>query len=99
MDELPPLPAAIEVAAYRIVSEAMTNVVKHANAALCDVTLKVCEGALRVGVEDDGAGLPEGYRSGVGLQSMRERAEELGGRFEVRLRDGGGTRVSATLRL
>ena len=96
---LPALPAAVEVAAYRIVTEALTNVVRHAEATRCTVWLCLDDGALHLAVDDDGAGLPADYRAGVGLSSMRERAEELGGacRIEARAPQAGGTRVAAWL--
>jgi signal transduction histidine kinase len=78
-EALPPLPAAMEIACYRIVQEALTNVVRHAHATHATVGLRVQQEALEVEVRDDGQGLPLGVRSGVGLRSMRERAEELGG--------------------
>ena len=74
------LPAAVEVAAYRIASEALTNAVRHAGARRCDITLTADE-ALTVEVTDDGRGLPDDPIPGIGLSSMRERAEELGGSF------------------
>ena len=94
---LPPLPAAAEAAAYRIAMEAITNVIKHAGAARCDVSFAVRTGALWVEIEDDGRGIPDGAPLGVGTLSMRERAEELGGRVEAMRRDPRGTRVRATL--
>jgi signal transduction histidine kinase len=93
--ELPPLPAAVEVAAYRIVQEAITNVVRHAHASTCTVRLEVHDGVC-LEIVDDGVGL-NGARAGVGLTSMRERAEELGGRFAIESLAGSGTRVRATL--
>lgn len=97
-EELPPLPAAVEVACYRIAQEAITNVARHARATLCRVRLSVdpAGNALGLEVSDDGKGLPDSasYRSGVGLSSMRERAEELGGRLSVAPMPEGGTRVS-----
>ncbi len=89
--------AAVEVAAYRIVTEAMTNVVRHADAARCAVSLECAEGSLRVDVSDDGIGLRGSHRDGIGLSSMRERAAELGGAIAVDSPTGGGTRVTATL--
>jgi signal transduction histidine kinase len=81
--DLPPLPAAVEVAAYRIVVEAVTNAVRHAAARHCDVSLACTPDALAVTVSDDGTGvLPPGHH-GHGLAIMRERAEELGGTVTV----------------
>ena len=97
---LPPLPAATEVAAYRIAQEALTNVVRHAGAASCAVRLGTAQGQLTVEVTDDGRGLPvTGPEPGVGLASMRERAEEMGGTCRVVDAPGGGTRVLAELPL
>jgi signal transduction histidine kinase len=72
------LSAAVEVAAYRIVTEAMTNVVRHANARCCRVKLDVTD-RLVVEIRDDGDGLAQGWNRGVGTMSMSERALELGG--------------------
>lgn len=94
-ESLPPLPAAVEVAAYRIVQESMTNVVRHAGARTCTVRLKV-ENGLHVEIADDGRGL-NGRMPGVGLASMRERAAELGGSCVVEAASGGGTLVRARL--
>jgi signal transduction histidine kinase len=100
-EDLPPLPAAVEVAAYRIIQEAMANVGRHAKASSCSVHLSANEatGVLELEVTDDGVGLPEGRRAGVGTSSMRERAEELGGTLRVEPLWEGGTRVLARLRL
>jgi signal transduction histidine kinase len=100
-DSLPPLPAAVEVAAYRIAQEALTNVARHARANRCTVRLALDEepGTLRLEVEDDGRGIGEDRGSGVGLQSMRERAAELGGSITVGTPAGGGTVVRARLPL
>lgn len=98
-DALPPLAAAVEVAAYRIVSEALTNVIRHTRATRCDVRLTAQADMLSVRVEDDGAGLPADLRSGVGLLSMRERAEELGGSVRLRARQPRGAVVDATVKL
>lgn len=91
------LPAAVEVAAYRIVSESLANVVKHAGASRVDVRLDAGATALTVTVADDGRGIGAAVTAGVGLLSLRERAEELGGRCEVVCPDGGGTTVRAVL--
>lgn len=102
---LPPLPAAVEVAAYRIALEALTNVARHARAGACTLRLALADGrALRLEVVDDGQGIrpPNGRGSrmgGLGLASMRERAAELGGSFLVESAPGGGTRVIAELPL
>ena len=97
-EELPPLPAAVEVAAYRIVQEALTNVARHARARACRVRISVDED-LKLEITDDGVGLPEDRRAGVGLSSMRERAAELGGTCVVGPGPTGGTRVFARLPL
>lgn len=96
-DELDALPAAVEVAAYRIVAEALTNVVRHADAQHCTVRLATTGSDLLVEVGDDGRGIAHDVRAGVGLRSLRERAEELGGSCEVTCPPGGGTRVVARL--
>jgi signal transduction histidine kinase len=98
-DGLAVLPAAVEVAAYRIVSEALTNVAKHAEAGRCEVGLVGEGAALVVEVRDDGIGIGEDVSAGVGLLSLRERAEELGGRCEVSCPEDGGTLVRAWLPL
>lgn len=95
----PPLPAAVEVAAYRIAQEAMTNVARHAAARECSVRLSLDEaaGRLRLEIQDDGHGLSPKRGRGVGIASMRERAEELGGSCVTESPPAGGTRVRATL--
>ncbi len=97
-EQLPPLPAAVEVAAYRIVQEALTNVLRHAYAQNCAVRLTLGD-ALDMQIRDDGVGLPEGSRSGVGLMSMRERTAELGGTCQIESIPGGGTCIHARLPL
>ncbi|MFN2143360.1 MAG: GAF domain-containing sensor histidine kinase, partial [Candidatus Promineifilaceae bacterium] len=97
-NELPPLPAAVEVAAYRIVQEAINNVVKHAGAKNCTVTLSAND-ELHLLIEDDGGGLAPHTVPGVGLISMRERASELGGSCMVETLPEGGARVTACLPL
>jgi signal transduction histidine kinase len=89
--------AAVEVAAYRIAQEALTNVVRHSGAHRACVRLRADGGELALEVTDDGTGTPAPRDGGVGLASMRERAEELGGRVEVTGRPGAGTRVTARL--
>jgi two-component system, NarL family, sensor kinase len=97
-DPLPPLPATVEVATYRIVQEALMNVIRHAEAANCVVRLSL-NGGLHVEVLDDGVGQPASVRPGIGLRSMRERAVELGGSCTIEQRMTAGTRVHASLPL
>jgi signal transduction histidine kinase len=98
-DRLPPLPAAVEVAAYWIANEAITNVVRHASARRCEVRLELAD-ELRLCVRDDGVGLADGWRAGVGTSSMAERASELGGELVLRGRaDRPGTEVHARIPL
>jgi signal transduction histidine kinase len=97
-ERLPPLPAAVEVAAYRIVLEALNNVAKHADAHNCTISLGVGNG-LHLDIRDNGRGLPPERRAGVGLTSMRERASELGGQCQIGPAPGGGTAVVAWLPL
>ncbi len=92
------LPAAVEVAAYRIAAEAMTNAVRHAAATTVHVELAATPVAFTVRVRDDGRGIDPGARRGVGLGSMRERAAELGGWCTVAPADP-GTEVVAVLPL
>nr|MBA3424580.1 sensor histidine kinase [Rubrobacter sp.] len=97
-ESLPPLPAAVEVAAYRITQEALTNVVRHAKASACRVRLCIGD-VLELEITDDGVGLPEERHVGVGLSSMRERATELGGTCMIESGTIDGTRVLASLPL
>ncbi len=97
--DLPPLPAAVEVAAYRIGLEALTNVARHSGARRATLRLSAAGGALDVEVVDDGRGIEANGHSGVGHRSMRERAEELGGWLELGRRARAGTRVHARLPL
>ena len=96
-DPMPALPAAAEVAAYRIVLEAFTNIVNHAEAKSCQIRIKIENNALLLEVSDDGKGLPSNNRAGVGFTSMRERAAELGGEFVIENSPSGGTRMRAEL--
>ena len=95
-DDLADLPAAVEVACYRIVTEALTNVTRHAHATQCSVRLRLNHG-LDVKICDDGVGLPEGWRAGVGIASMRERVTELGGDLVIEPNLPHGTRINAHL--
>jgi signal transduction histidine kinase len=97
---MPAVPAAVEVALYRIITEAVTNVVRHTDAATCAVTVVMADRALVATIADDGGGLrgPGSAQGGNGLSTMRERAEELGGTLEIRSGPT-GTTVTATLPL
>jgi two-component system, NarL family, sensor kinase len=104
--DLPALPAAVEVAAYRIVTEAMTNAVRHSGASRIDITVAVAGRAdladragLSIEVRDDGAGPAAGWQPGVGVHSMRERAAELGGWCRFEAGPAGGGLVAALLPL
>jgi signal transduction histidine kinase len=90
------LPAAIEVAAYRIVIEAVTNTVRHAGARTCRVEIGRDRASLTIRVADDGAGIGPGA-VGVGTRAMYERAAEVGGELLVEAAPSGGTVVSASL--
>jgi two-component system NarL family sensor kinase len=92
------LPAAVEVAAYRIVLEAMTNIARHAHARDASVVINV-DDALRLEITDDGDGMPEAFSAGVGITSMRERATELGGHCTVTPATPRGTTVRAMIPL
>jgi len=89
--------AAVELAAYRIVQEALTNVLRHSGAGSCEVSVCAQNGSLVVSVADDGKGADAVRSGGSGLETTRERAEELGGSLELVPRTGGGTVVRAVL--
>ena len=95
---LPTLPAAVEVAVFRIAQEAVTNVARHAQATTCRIEITVDE-CLTLTITDDGLGMATDRRAGVGLTSMRERAEELGGTCMISSAAGNGTTVTAKLPL
>jgi signal transduction histidine kinase len=94
---MPLLPAAVEVAAYRIALEAFTNVVNHAEASACHIEIKIENDALLLNISDNGKGLSSNAHFGVGSTSMRERAAELGGVCIVENMSKGGIRVTARL--
>ncbi|WP_432050360.1 sensor histidine kinase [Verrucosispora sp. NA02020] len=94
---LPELSAAAEVAAYRIAMEALTNARRHARATQVRVRLRVSGGRLCLEIRDDGRGRRPDRPDGVGMHTMRERAEELGGSCVVTSTPGAGTLVTATL--
>ena len=89
--------AAVEVAAYAIVSEAFGNALRHSVASLVEVELGDVGDDLVVTVRDNGVGLPPRVTEGVGMRSMRERAAEVGGHVDVTTTPGGGTTVTACL--
>jgi signal transduction histidine kinase len=95
---LPALPAAVEVAVYRIVQEALMNVLKHAQARNCSVRLTLAD-TLVVEIMDDGKGVANDHSAGVGLRSMRERAAELGGMCTIERLATHGTRLIVNLPL
>jgi signal transduction histidine kinase len=97
-EQLPVLPAAVEVAAYRIVQEALTNVARHAQARTCTVRVAIAN-EFEMEIVDDGVGFPAVSCTGVGLVSMRERAEESGGSCRVESAPGHGTRIRVHLPL
>ncbi|PYI56310.1 sensor histidine kinase [Paenibacillus flagellatus] len=84
---------AVEAAVYRIVQEALANALRHARAESCRIRLEWSDGEVRVSVRDDGIGLPPDLKPGIGIRSMKERAEELGGSCSLRPAPGGGTEV------
>jgi signal transduction histidine kinase len=97
-DVMPTLPAAVEVAAYRIAMETISNCLQHASARIC--TLKFSVGKdLRLDISDDGVGLNVDETTGIGLTSMKERARELGGTFRLYSQPHEGTRIVVTLPL
>lgn len=93
------VPADVEVTAYQIASEALTNVKRHAAARRCTISLAVNHGWLELEVADNGVGLSAEFREGVGLSSIRERASELGGSCSVESRPRQGTHVCVEIPL
>ncbi len=98
-EQLPTLKAAVEVAAFRIMQTSLDNVIKHAKASHCDLRLTVADGNLNIDITDDGVGIAVNYLAGVGLTSMRERAEELAGTFAVTPIKPHGTHLSVSIPL
>jgi two-component system, NarL family, sensor kinase len=100
--ELPALPAATEVAAYRVAAEALANAARHSGASSVELDVAVPDGALTLRVRDDGRGVDEGSAAarkrggGLGLGSMRQRAEEIGGTWDL-TSSAEGTTVRAVL--
>jgi signal transduction histidine kinase len=91
------VPPGVDLSAYRIIQEALTNVLKHASAASATVRLDYCEEELNLSVRDDGVGATGSNGSGHGLVGIRERVAVVGGEIETGPVDGGGFEVSARL--
>jgi signal transduction histidine kinase len=96
-ETMPALPAAVEVAAYRIALEALSNAIRHASASRCAIRLDITDEALILDIQDNGGGLPPDSHAGVGVSAMRERAGELGGSCVIENLASGGARVHACL--
>jgi two-component system NarL family sensor kinase len=96
-DPMPTLSAATEVAIYRIATEAIHNVVKHAHATTCTISITVDAETLTLTITDDGHGMSASHRNGIGTESMRERAAELGGTCSVQPAEPLGTRIEVRL--
>ena len=92
-----PLPAGVDLSAYRILQEALTNVVKHADGGLATVVVRYLSGAVELEVADDGPGPMNGGAGGHGLAGMRERVELHGGSLNAGRAEGGGFAVRASL--
>jgi len=97
-DTMPSLPAAVEVACYLIIQEALTNVIRHSNAKYCEIILST-NGSLHIEIRDQGRGIPAQPNRGVGLDSMRQRAEELDGSFQIISTPTSGTKLIIDLPL
>jgi signal transduction histidine kinase len=98
-DAPPDLPIGVELAAYRIVQEALTNVIRHAHATTATVRIDHQPDTLLVTVADNGTAQVDGHHSGHGLIGMRERVRAVGGAFEAGPAPGGGYAVTARLSL
>jgi two-component system NarL family sensor kinase len=91
------LPKAVEPGAYLVVLEALNNVIRHANAEHCEVSVTLASGELILRVVDDGVGLNQPYVSGIGITSMRSRIQALGGMFALGAAPAGGTLLQARI--
>ena len=94
-----PLPLGVELTAYRVVQEALTNALKHAGEAHADVLVRYDADAIELEVSDDGEGDANGHVGGHGLAGMRERVSVFGGDLTAGPRPGGGFRVRVRLPL
>ncbi|MFS0862806.1 sensor histidine kinase [Fredinandcohnia sp. 179-A 10B2 NHS] len=90
------LPAALEVAVYRIMQEAITNVIRHSEATTCNIEISLNH-TFQLVIRDDGKGLHEKIQYGIGIKSMKERAEELGGSLKIYSQETGGTIILADI--
>lgn len=97
-EELPILPAAVDVAAFRIIEEALSNSIQHSQASLIIIRISASED-LELSIFDDGKGIPKDYHPGIGIISMRERALELGGSFQLDGITPKGTKITVRLPL
>lgn len=97
MPERPPAP--VELACFRIAQEALTNALRHAGAGTVEIAIESDRRELRLEVRDDGHGFDQAQARGLGLLTMRERAQQLGGTLSIDTAPGGGTLVRATLPL
>jgi two-component system sensor histidine kinase UhpB len=96
--DLPALSADLQLVVYRVAQEALTNVLRHAEASSCELALRAADGAVELTVSDDGIGMPAGVGADtIGIEGMRERALLGGGTLAIESSPGAGTRV--TLRL
>jgi signal transduction histidine kinase len=93
------LPQALDLSAFRIVQEALTNALKHAGPARAEVTVSYAEDAVGLEIRDDGAAEPNGAGTGHGLVGMRERVAMFGGELAAARLDGGGFSIRARLPL
>jgi signal transduction histidine kinase len=94
-DSLSALPPQVEIAAYRIAQEALTNVVRHAGASNARLCVAVVDDSLQLAVADNGHGFDSAHAAGVGMGSMRHRAESVGGTLDVSTGDAGTTIVAS----
>jgi signal transduction histidine kinase len=93
------LPAGVDLTAYRLVQEGLTNALKHARATRAEVLVNYGDGQIEVIVSDDGTGVGNGDGGGHGLVGMRERVSVYGGELDAGPQQGGGYRLRAKLPL
>lgn len=98
-EALGPLPEAVQITAYRLVQEAITNVIKHADAHRVEISVRQEEDSLAVSVTDDGRGIEGSPHGGLGLLGMRERVLAAGGIFDIESHPGQGFRINAVFPL